>query len=123
VTKFIETSDFSRHRPRFVSDGAYTALRNELTSDPGKGRVMPGCGGLRKVRISDPRRQKGKRGGARILYLRIPEVDEFLLVDIYGKDEKEDLTPADKKEWRTLAREYKKQRIEAARAAKMEITE
>jgi hypothetical protein len=117
VTRFIETSDFSKHRPRFLPGDAYTALQHELIADPKRGRVMPGCGGLRKLRISDRKRQKRRRGGARIIYLHIAEADEFVMVDVYGKGEKEDLTPAEKNEWRTLAREYKKRRIAATRAA------
>jgi hypothetical protein len=58
---------------------------------------MPGCGGLRKLRIADPKRQNGKRDGARVIYLHIPEVGQFLMLDIYGKNEKDDLTPSGKK--------------------------
>jgi hypothetical protein len=76
---------------------------------------MPGCGGLRKLRIPDPKRRKGKRGGARVIYLHIPEVNQFVMLDIYGKDEKDDLTAAEKKVLRELAREYKRRVVEAAR--------
>ncbi len=84
---------------------------------------MPGCGGLRKLHISDPRRQKGKRCGARVVYLHIPEVDQFFMLGIYGKDEKEDLTAAGNKEFWALTQEYKKRMIEAARAARKEPPE
>ena len=73
-----------------------------------------------EVRVADPKRQKGKRGGARVIYLHIPEADQFLMVDIYGKGEKDDLTPAEKKDLRELAREYKRLTVEAARKAKEE---
>ena len=52
--KFVETSVFSKRQPRFLPGDAYTDLQKELIADPGKGSVMPGCGGLRKLRISDP---------------------------------------------------------------------
>ena len=42
------------------------------------------------------------------------------MLDIYGKNEKEDLTPAEKRQFRELAGEYKKQDVEAARRAKKE---
>jgi hypothetical protein len=83
---------------------------------------MPGCGGLRKLRIADPSRGKGKRGGARLIYLHVPEADHYLLLDVYGKDEKEDLTPQEKRDLKHLAEQYKKQVIEIARKKKSEGT-
>ena len=46
-------------------------------ADPEKGDVIKGCGGLRKVRVADPKRKKGKRRGARIIYLHVPEARWF----------------------------------------------
>jgi putative transcriptional regulator len=117
---FVETTEFSRRQPRFLPGNAYAELQGILVASPEKGDVMPGCGGLRKLRVADPRRHKGKRGGARVIYLHIPEVERFVMLDIYGKNEKEDLTPAEKKQLRELAGEYKKQVVEAARRAKKE---
>lgn len=70
--------------------------------DPDAGDVMPGCAGLRKLRISHAERGKGKRGGARVIYLYIPDVKRFYMIDVYGKDEQDDLSPADKKAFRVL---------------------
>ena len=66
-------------------------------ADPEKGDVIKGCGGLRKVRVADPKRKKGKRGGARVIYLHVPEARWFYMLDIYGKDEKDDLSNDEKK--------------------------
>ncbi len=117
---FVETTEFSNSQPRFLPDDTYAELQRELIASPRKGDVMPGCGGLRKLRIADPKRQKGKRGGARVIYLHIPEVDQFLMLDIYGKGEKDDLTFAEKKELRELAGEYKRIIVAASREAKKE---
>jgi putative transcriptional regulator len=117
---FVETSEFSKWCPRFLSGDAYAELQKALVTNPQKGNVIPGCGGLRKVRIADPKRHKGKRGGARVIYFHIPEADQFLMLDIYGKGEKDDLTPAEKKDLRELAREYKAMIVDAARKAKRE---
>jgi hypothetical protein len=73
---------------------------------------MPGCGGLRKARIRDARRKKGKRGGARVIYLHVPEVDWIFLLDVYGKDEKEDLTADEKEVLKRLADEFKRSAIQ-----------
>jgi hypothetical protein len=78
-------------------------------NDPEKGDVMPGCGGLRKLRIGDPKRGKGKRGGARAIYLDVPEAGVIFFLDLYGKDEKDDLSPVEKKVLKTLAEGYKRE--------------
>jgi hypothetical protein len=120
VKTFIETTEFSTWQSRFLPGDAYAKLQKELIANPQTGKVMPGCGGLRKARITDPKRQKGKRGGARVIYLHIPEAHQFLMLDIYGKGEKDDLTRAEKKDLRTLAGEYKTLIVEAARRTKQE---
>ena len=44
-----------------------------------------------KLRIGDPKRGKGKRGGARVIYLHIEETNVIHFVTVYGKDQKDDL--------------------------------
>src|ERR1043165_8681486 len=112
---FVEMPWFtSRIRPK-LDDKAYRAFQNELLERPEKGQVIPGCGGLRKVRFSDPSRGKGRRGGLRIVYLYIPEAFRIDLIDVYGKDEKDDLTPREKKVLAQLAARVKQEAIAAYR--------
>ncbi len=110
---FIESTEFTKWVAEFLSDDAYAALQQELMDQPEKGDVMPGCGGLRKVRIAAPQRGKGKRGGSRVIYLHVPEAKWFFLLDIYGKDEQDDLSATEKKFLAQLVDELKHQ----ARAA------
>ena len=100
---FVETSNFTEWAVEFLHDDLYAKVQQELMDNPDRGDVMPGCGGLRKLRTSDPQRGKGKRGGARIIYLYIPEAKRFYMLDIYGKDEKEDLSTEEKKYLKQLA--------------------
>jgi putative transcriptional regulator len=90
---FIESREFTNVVQQFFHDEAYAAFQTQLLAQPDKGRVMPGCGGLRKIRVGDPTRRKGKRGGARIIYLHVPEANWIYLLDIYGKDEKGEALP------------------------------
>tara|TARA_R110002111_G_scaffold262694_1_gene340212 strand:- start:156702 stop:156980 length:279 start_codon:yes stop_codon:yes gene_type:complete len=76
--------------------------------NPNKGTPIQGCGGLRKVRTADPKRGKGKRGGARVIYLYVVDAKWFYLIDIYDKDEKADLSTTEKQELTRLATELKK---------------
>jgi hypothetical protein len=94
---FIETSEFTGWISEHLTDDLYSTLQQELMADPEKGDVIKGCGGLRKVRVADPKRKKGKRGGARVIYLHVPEARWFYMLDIYGKDEKDDLSNDEKK--------------------------
>lgn len=100
---FVETESFTewvRHR---MSDDALAELQQELMRNHDAGDVMPGCGGLRKIRVPDPQRGKGKRGGIRVIYLYLPDVRRFFFIAAYGKNEKEDLTPQEKRAFTKVA--------------------
>ena len=104
MKSFVETRVFTARLSDYLSDLAYRSLQNELALNPKKGAVIPGCGGLRKVRIEDRWRGKGKRGGARVIYLDIPEADLIEFITIYGKDQQDDLTHGQKKLFASLAK-------------------
>jgi hypothetical protein len=105
---FVETTEFTEWVSDYLPDEVYAKLQQELMDDPNKGTPIPGCGGLRKIRVSDPKRGKGKRGGARVIYLYVAEAKWFYLIDIYDKSEKADLSAAEKKVLSRLAAELKK---------------
>jgi hypothetical protein len=46
----------------------------------------------------------GKRGGVRAVYYFVVRVQLVYMLDIYAKNEKSDLTPADKRELRRIAK-------------------
>ena len=108
---FIESSEFTAWVSEYLPDKTYAALQGHLLADPEKGTPIPGCGGLRKIRMPDPRRGKGKRGGARVIYLHVAEVNVIFLMDIYGKGEQEDLSADQKKFLKALAEQYKREAI------------
>jgi hypothetical protein len=112
---FVETREFTEWVKNYLSDEALSALQAELLENPDTGTVMPGCGGLRKMRAADPSRGKGKRGGVRVIYLHVTEADIIFLMDIYGKGEQEDLTSGQKKILQGIAQVYKHAAIESAR--------
>lgn len=94
---FIELPPFERFRQTYFTDERYRAFQNELLLNPEKGDVIQGTGGLRKVRVADMRRNKGKRGGARVIYYWFSARSHFLLFTVYGKDVQEDLSQAERK--------------------------
>lgn len=63
-----------------------------MVNRPDAGPVIVGSGGLRKVRWG--LRSKGKRGGVRVIYYWAGVQEQLLMLFIYPKSEKDDLTPA-----------------------------
>ena len=103
---FIEAIDFtSAVKSYFGDDEAYAEFQSELAEQPEKGAVMPGASPLRKLRWGDKRRGMGKRGGLRVIYIHIPDLRVLFMLDVYGKDEADDLTSGEKKELQTLAKQ------------------
>jgi mRNA-degrading endonuclease RelE of RelBE toxin-antitoxin system len=90
---FIELPPFERHRAEYLSDDEYRSFQQMLLAQPDCGDVIPHSGGLRKVRFADSRRQKGKRGGIRVIYYWYLEKSHFLLFTLYDKNQLDDLTP------------------------------
>lgn len=73
------------------------ALQNELMRHPEARVVIPGTGGLRKLRWADHVRKKGKRGGLCVIYFWRISARQFWLFSIYDKDEVSDLTAEQRK--------------------------
>ena len=86
----IETSIFTRQVQTLLSDEEYRQLQMALVLHPDLGAVIPGSGGLRKVRWSI--RGRGKRGGVRAIYYWAVVHDKILMLFIYAKNEQDDLT-------------------------------
>ena len=66
VFSFIETRLFTRLVQEYLGDDVYGELQKVLLRDPEAGNVIPGSGGVRKLRWRAPGR--GKRGGYRVIY-------------------------------------------------------
>lgn len=62
----VETSLFTRLIKSLMSDEEYRVLQEALVSRPALGDLIPGSGGLRKVRWNTT--GQGKRGGVRVIY-------------------------------------------------------
>ena len=60
---FVETDAFMSRIKRYGLESALRDLQVELVEKPERGDLDPGTGGLRKIRMADPARSKGKRGG------------------------------------------------------------
>lgn len=78
-----------------LDEDQYRALQNALLNDPDAGARIPGSGGLRKIRWAAEGR--GKRGGIRVIYYPVKSRSVILLLLLYAKNERYDLTSDQKK--------------------------
>jgi hypothetical protein len=105
IMVIIETSVFTRRVIALLSDDEYRELQATLVERPKAGPVIPGGGGIRKLRWSASGR--GKRGGARVIYYWATEQEHLLMLFIYAKNESDDLTQDQIKTLRQIVeREY-----------------
>ena len=88
----IETSIFTRQVLDLLTDDQYRELQAVLINHPQAGKVIPGSGGLRKVRWRA--KGQGKRGGARVIYYWVVAQEKLLMLFLYPKGERDDLSPA-----------------------------
>ena len=87
--EFVETSIFTQRIATLLTDDEYYDLQARLAEHPKAGDVIPGAGGLRKLRWRASGR--GKRGGLRIIYYCWSE-DRLYMIFTYDKTEQGDLT-------------------------------
>jgi len=87
---FVELPSFNQHG--LFDDESLQVIQTQLLINPEAGDVMPGSGGLRKLRVALPGR--GKRGGARMIYYWQSARGTCYLIYAYAKNRQENLTPA-----------------------------
>ena len=87
--EFIETTAFTKYVYDYLSDEEYSGLQSFLLQYPEVGKVVPGSGGVRKVRWAMS--GKGKSGGVRVIYYFKRQDDEIWLLTIYSKNEVENI--------------------------------
>ena len=87
---FIETKQFRRKLRKVWNEKAFSDLKDDLTDNPDLGDVLRGGDGIRKLRRRAEGR--GKSAGVRIIYYWQGTRDIILMLDIYAKSEKSDLT-------------------------------
>ncbi len=103
---FRETVWFTKKVLELLTDEEYGKLQWRLIEFPDAGDVIKGSGGIRKIRQSA--KGKGTRGGARVIYYFALENQEILMLDIYAKNEKEDLSIEQIRELKKLVEEWTK---------------
>ncbi len=101
---FLETSIFTELVTEAMDDDSYQRLQVHLTEHPDAGDLIRHSGGLRKIRWSGSGR--GKRGGTRTIYYW-DAGDRILMLYLYKKNERSDLTPAQLAVLKTITEDFK----------------
>ena len=84
---FIETPLFTRLVTEYLSDEEYAALQKAIAENPEAGPVVPGSGGVRKLRWSVAGR--GKQGGLRVIYYLRTRQGIVWMLTLYPKNVRE----------------------------------
>jgi hypothetical protein len=111
IVEFIESRLFTRRLHELAGDAAdelLRAIQSQLAQKPDRGRVVSGLGGVRKARIGNPSRGKGKRGGLRCLYLYLEQRQHIHLLLLLDKGEQEDAREAQRKQMREWVAQIRK---------------
>jgi hypothetical protein len=104
---FTEHPLFTHRITALLADEEYAEFQAELAENPEAGRVIPGMGGLRKIRLALPGR--GKSGSARVLYLLYLRAETVFLLYVFTKGEFEDLPPDKRRVMRRLVDDIKRE--------------
>ena len=106
--RFVESTAFTA-KVQTVDGGeeALRVLQILLAEHPETGKVITGTGGFRKVRMAIG--HGGKSGGARVVYLFLPELPCIVFVLLYTKREADTISPAGKDFLRQAAADLKAQ--------------
>jgi hypothetical protein len=96
----VEMPEFIARSKNLFSSEELNALQVHLGTHPESGDLMPGTGGVRKLRWA--LEGKGKRGGARIIYYFHSGAMPIFLLTVFAKNEKTDLSKPEKNELRKL---------------------
>jgi len=87
--EFIETSLFTRLIYNYLDEEEFLGLQVYLLRHPDSGKIVPGSGGVRKIRWAI--KGKGKSGGIRVIYYWKVSDNEIWLLTVYGKSERESI--------------------------------
>jgi len=97
----VEMPSYLKAAEKIFSEEERDAIVAMVSADPECGDVIQGTGGFRKVRVG--RGHMGKSGGARVIYILRNENFPVFLIAAYPKNEKENLTKAERNELAKMA--------------------
>ena len=98
----VETPEFIARTAKLMSEENRQALIEHLARYPTAGDVVPGTGGVRKLRWA--LQNRGKRGGARVIYFFHDAEMPLFALTVFAKNERADLSQSDRNALRHLTK-------------------
>ena len=77
-------------------------LEKSIIKNPDVGKIIIGTGGVRKMRFALPDNDKGKSGGARVLYVDYVSLEKTVLLNAYPKGTKDSITDGEKQQLKKI---------------------
>lgn len=96
----VETPEFLSAASKLMSEEERALLVDYLAYNPAAGDLIPGTGGVRKLRSG--LKGRGKRGGARVVYFHHNAGMPLFALTAYAKNERADLSQQDRNDFRQL---------------------
>lgn len=93
--KLFRTKTYEKRAKKLLTKDELSTAEHEIFSNPEKWPVIQGGGGIRKARAA--RGNSGKSGGVRIIYYFMSKNGLIYLLDLYAKNQQDNLTDASKK--------------------------
>jgi hypothetical protein len=103
----VETRSYHARAQKLLTPEEQSGVIELVARNPTCGVVMKGTGGIRKVRAAVG--ERGKSGGARVIYFfHSADMPVFLLA-LFAKNEKDNLSMAERAQLAALVEELKRQ--------------
>lgn len=102
----VELPEYIKRSEKILSKDERDELLYYLSSNPKAGNLLQGTGGVRKLRWAS--KGKGKSGGSRVIYFFYNETIPLFLLTMFGKNEKINLSKAERNELAKLVKELVK---------------
>lgn len=102
----IEAPAYTARAKKLLTKAQMAEVITIVAQEPEIGEVMAGTGSVRKFRYAS-KQGKGKSGGARVIYLALMGKGRVYLLDIFEKNEKENISPAERNEMAKLVKAMK----------------
>jgi hypothetical protein len=103
----VETRSYQARAQKLLTRDEEESVIAMVARDPSCGVVMRGTGGIRKVRV--PVGERGKSGGARVVYFFHDAEMPIFLLALFAKNEKDNLSMAERNQLAALVDDLKKQ--------------
>lgn len=103
----IETAQFIKKAKQIMTQAEKDDLIETIARNPKAGEVIPKTGGVRKLRIA--REGQGKSGSFRSIHYYFDNKNPVFLFTVFGKNEKANLTDAEKNALYKIVQQIKKE--------------